>query len=340
MTTSDVKVGEPASSQIIQLIWGFMASQALHVAAKLAVFDVLRDGPKSIRELSEASDCQERPLRRLLRFLTTLDVVTEDENGRFSSTALGEFFRSDHPQSVQPIAVMYGEPFFWSAWGDLYSTLKSGKPAFEVVYGQRFFEYLAGSPIEGAIFDAGMTAYSNIDVPAILDAYDFSGLHRIVDVAGGHGALLRGILERYPDSRGVLCDLPSVIVRATEIKRSDVASRCELVATDFFKSVPSDGDAYILKRVLHDWNDEEAIQILKNCRPAVAAGGKVLVIEQVVKPSNQPDPAKWMDLNMLALLTGHERTEAEFGELFARAGFKLTRVVPAARLSVVEGIAA
>jgi O-methyltransferase domain len=219
-------------------------------------------------------------------------------------------------------------------------TVKTGKPAFERVYGEAFFEYLARNPVEGAIFNAGMTGFSNIDVPAILDAYDFSSLARIVDVAGGHGALLRGILERYQDSRGILCDLPSVTAGATELKRSDVATRCELVAADFFESVPAGGDAYILKRILHDWNDDEAIHILKNCRHAIAAGGKVLVMEQAVKPSNQPDPAKWMDLNMLTLLTGRERTEAEFGDLYARAGFKLTRVVPAMRLSIVEGVAA
>jgi O-methyltransferase/methyltransferase family protein len=340
MTPSETEASEPASSQLIQLTWGFMASQAFHVAAKLAVFDVLRDGPKTVREVAEATDSQEIPLRRLLRFLTTLDVVTEDEKGRFSSTTLGALLRSDHPQSVRPMALMYGEPFFWRAWGDLYETVKTGKPAFERVFGQPFFEYLAQNPEEGAIFNAAMTGFSKIDVPAILEAYDFSGLARIVDVAGGHGALLRTILERYPDSRGVLCDRPSVIAGATELKRSDVATRCELVAADFFKSVPAGGDAYILKWILHNWNDDEAVHILKNCRRGIAAGGKVLALEQVVKPSNQPDPAKWMDLNMLTLLTGRERTEAEFGELYARAGFKLTRVVPAMRLSIVEGVAA
>jgi O-methyltransferase domain/Dimerisation domain len=340
MTPSDAKAPLPAPSQLIQMIWGFMASQALHVAAKLGVFDELRDGPKTVREVAEASDSQELPLRRLLRFLTAIDLVTEDEKGRFSSTALGALLRSDHPQSVRPMAVMYGEPFYWRPWGDLYATVKTGMPAFERVFGEPFFEYLALSPEEGAIFDAGMTGFSNIDVPAILEVYDFSGLGTIVDVAGGHGALLRTILERYPYSRGVLCDMPSVIAGATELKSSDVATRCELITADFFKSVPAGGDAYILKRILHDWNDEESVHILKNCRRAIAAGGKLLVIEQVVKPSNQPDPAKWMDLNMLTLLTGRERTESEFRELYARAGFKLTRVVPAMRLSIVEGVAA
>jgi O-methyltransferase domain/Dimerisation domain len=340
MIPSDAKVSGPAPSQLIQLIWGFMASQAIHVAAKLAVFDALKDGPRTVLEVAEATDSQERPLRRLLQFLTTLDIVTEDEEGRFSSTELGELLRSDHPQSIQRIAVMYGEPFIWMAWGDLYRTVKTDKPAFELVFGQPFFEYLARHPVEGAIFNAGMAGFSSIDVPAILNAYDFSGLARIVDVAGGQGAVLRGILERYPDSRVVLCDLPSVIEGATELKRSDLTTRCEIVAADFFESVPAGGDAYILKRILHDWNDDEAIRILKNCRRAIAEGGKLLVMEQVVKPSNQPDLAKWMDLNMLTLLTGHERTEAEFGDLFAKAGFKLTRVIPAMRLSIVEGVAA
>jgi O-methyltransferase domain/Dimerisation domain len=330
---------QTAASQIIQMIWGFMASQALHVAAKLAIVDLLNDRAMTAQEVARASASEEAPLRRLLRYLTAIGVLTEDEQGRFSSTALGSLLRSDHPQSVRDLAIMYGEPFWWKSWGHLFDTVKHGQPAFDRVHGEAFFEYLSHNSVDAAIFNAAMTSVTKVDVAAILTAYDFDGLARIVDVAGGHGALLRGILERYPRCSGVLCDLPAVIENASALRGSVVAARCQLIAADFFQSVPSGGDAYILKRILHDWNDDEAVRILENCRRAVVAGGRVLVMEQVVKASNQPDAAKWMDLNMLVMLTGRERTEAEFGELYARAGFKLSRVVPATRLSIVEGIA-
>jgi hypothetical protein len=234
--------------------------------------------------------------------------------------------------------MMYGEPFFWKAWGDFYETVKTGNPGFDRVHGESFFDYLGQHPNDAAIFNAAMTNGSRLDVPAMLNAYDFSGFAKIVDVGGGHGALLRAILERYPTVKGVLCDLPSVVAEANEIKRSGAAARCELVDADMFESVPAGGDAYILKRIIHDWGDTEATRILQNCRRAMTTTGKLLVADNVLKPPNQPDPAKLMDLNMLVLLTGRERTEEEFRELYDSAGFRLTRIVPAIRLSIVEGI--
>jgi len=335
----DVKSDAPNAAAFIQVIWGFMASQSLHAAAKLRIADVLSGGAMTSHEVADACAAQEYPLRRLMRYLTAIGVLIEDEQGRFSCTALGSLLRSDHPQSVRAIAMMYGEPFWWRSWGDLYGTVKTGQPAFDRVHGEPLFDYLAHTPVDAAIFNAGMTSGTNVDVENIVAAYDFSPFTKIVDVGGGHGGLLRALLERYPNGSGVLCDLPEVIAGAGEMQQSAVATRCELVPADMFQSVPSGGDAYILKRVLHDWNDDEAIKILESCRRAVVRGGRVLVMELVVKASNQPDAAKWMDLNMLVMLTGRERTEAEFGELYSRTGFRLTRVVPTRRLSIVEGIA-
>jgi hypothetical protein len=340
MVTAQDKASPPVQAQVSQLMWGFIPTQALHVAAKLAVFDLLRDGPKTSRDLADASACQERPLLRVLRFLTAVGVLTEDEQGRFSSTAQGELLRSDHPHSVRALALMYGEPFFWSSWGHLHEAVKSGQPAFEGKHGEPLFDYLVRHPSEAAVFNAAMVSVSNLDVPAILEAYDFSGFGKIVDVGGGHGMMLRTILERCPRSRGILCDLPPVVAGAAAIRDSDVAARCEIIGADFFESVPAGGNAYLLKRILHDWHDDQAVRILQNCRRAMAAGAKVLVMDALVKRSNEPDPAKWMDLNMLALLPGRERTAAEFEELYARAGLTLTRIVPAARVSIVEGVAA
>lgn len=336
---SDAPTPSPAAvTEVMRMIRGFMLSQALHVAAKLAVFDVLRDGPRRPQEIAEACGAQEPALYRLLRFLTAVDVLREEADGRFAATALGDTLRSDHPQSARPLAVMYGEPFFWRSWGELYETIRSGTTGFDRVHGQSFFDFFAEHPVEAAVFDAGMTSASRIDLPSILGAYDFSGFTRIIDVGGGNGALLRGILEHHSTATGVLCDLPSVLSRASELHHAEVAARCELAAADFFQVVPPDGDAYILKRVLHDWGDAEAVRLLTNVRRAIVADGKVLVIEAVVQASNQPDPAKWMDLNMLAVLHGRERTAAEFGLLYAKAGFRLTRVVPAGGLSIIEGV--
>jgi hypothetical protein len=183
-----------------------------------------------------------------------------------------------------------------------------------------------------------MTSATNGDLLAILAAYDFSGFRRTVDVGGGQGALLRSILERCPNATGALCDIPSVVAEASEIKGSAVAERCDFVRADMFQFVPAGDDAYILKAVVHDWSDEEAIQILRNCREGIRDGGKALLIEFVIKPSNQPDFAKWLDLNMLVILTGRERTEEEFRDLYAAAGFRLRRIIPAGGLSIIEGV--
>jgi hypothetical protein len=330
----------PDELRMMQMLWGFALSQALHVAAKLGVFDVIRDEPRTASEIAEATASHASALRRLLRLLTAVEVLSEDERGRFSATALGALLRSDHPQSARPQAVLRGEPFFWHAWGDLYETVRTGRPAFDRVHGEAFFDYLARRPPDAAIFDAAMTSLSSVDVPAILEAYDFSGCTRIVDVAGGQGALLQGILERYPKAEGVLCDQPAVLDGAVALRESAVATRCSFAAADIFESVPAGGDTYVLKRILHDWSDAEATRILRNCRRAIPANGRLLVMDAVLEPPNRPDPAKWMDLNMLVLLMGRERTPEEFRELYRGAGFTLTRVVPAGRVSIVEGVPA
>ena len=326
----------PLYRQLAQMVWGSMLTQALHVTARLGVVDVLRDGPKTAGEVAAATHAHPAAVARLLRFLTAVDVLAEDGDGRFSATALGDLLRSDHPQSARALAMMYGSPFCWRAWGDLYETVKRGGPAFDRVHGESFFDHFGHDADDAAIFNAAMTSLSTVDLPVVLDAYDFSGFAKIVDIGGGHGALLRGILERCPNATGVLADVPSVLATSA-LAGSVVGGRCEAVATDMFASVPAGGDAYVLKRILHDWSDAESSRILRNCRRAIAPHGKLLVMDAVVMPSNRPDPAKWMDLNMMVLLTGRERTEREFAELYASAGFRLTRVIPAGRLSIVEG---
>jgi hypothetical protein len=208
------------------------------------------------------------------------------------------------------------------------------------VYGERFFTYLGHNPEQAALFNAAMSSDS-ANVADILDAYDFSGSHTIVDVGGGRGALLRGILERAPQAKGILFDLPAVLAEAEaglEAREVVLTGKCERVGGDMFQSVPAGGDVYVLKRIVHDWSDAEAIQILRNCRQAMSDQGKLLLIEQVRQPATQAGPATATDLMMLVLVTGRERTEEEFRGLLAAAGFGLARVIPVGWRSIIEGV--
>ena len=321
-----------------QLIWGFTASQTVYVAAKLGIADVLRDQSKTPREIAGAVGADEAALHRLLRALTTVDVLVEDEHGRFAATPTGELLRSDHPQSLRAFAMCFGSPLFWQPWGNLDQAIVTGQPAFDRVYGQSFFDYLGRSPADAAAFNAAMTSRNRGELAAILAAYDFSRFTRIVDVGGGQGTFLRGILERYPEATGVLFDLPSVVAEACELTEAPVAARCDIVSGDMFNEVPQGGDVYILKGIVHDWSDTEALRILRNCRRAIVDEGRILVADLIIAPSNQPDVAKWLDLNMLVMLTGRERTETEFRDLYTAAGFRLARIIPTPGPSLIEGV--
>ena len=321
-----------------QMIWGFTVSQAVYVTAKLGIVDVLRHGQQSSHEIAAAVGAYEPALRRLLGALTTVTILVEDGEGKFAVTAEGELLRSDHPKSLRPWALFLGSPFVWGPWGALADAVMTDKPAFEHVYGEPFFTHLGRSPQDAAVFHMAMTNNSRSSLLALLQAYDFSNCTTIIDVGGGQGALLRGILEQYPHARGVLFDLLPVVVDAHVLKDSPVAERCTFVGGDMFRSLPSGGDAYILRSILHDWSDTQALQILRNCRQAIADHGKLLVVELLLTPPNAPDFAKWIDLTMLVLLTGRERTEAEFRALYAAAGFRLTRIIPLGGPAIIEGV--
>lgn len=326
---------------VYQLLDGFKVTQALYAASKLSVFDALRDRPLTAAELAAEVGAHAPSLLRLLRFLTAIDILAEDIQQRFTATTLGETLRSDHPRTVRPWAVMFGSPSFWRSWGDLYETVVTGEPAFNRVFGQGHFEHLSHDAADAATFNAALTRGTSNSLPDILDAYDFSAFNRIVDVAGGHGALLRGILGRAPNSAGVLYEMPAVAAEARQLRGSPVEARCEFIAGDMFQSVPAGGDLYLMKLIIHDWNDKSAIQILKNIRRAMGASvtdARLIVVDRIIKPSNEPDRAKWTDLMMMVMLTGRERTEAEFRELYNAAGFRLNRVIPAGDFALIEGV--
>jgi SAM-dependent methyltransferase len=326
----------PNGVRMYQLVVGFVVSRAISVAAKLGIADLIAEAPKTVDELARATKAHAPSLRRLLLMLASIGIFAEGADGRFRHTPLSETLRSDDPQSMHNYAVLCGEPWNWKPWSNLYDTICTGEPAFDQVYGTSHFDYLAKHPDDAAIFDAAMSSFAQL-IPGILAAYDFSQFDRVVDVGGGQGTLLHGILSANPKLRGVLADLPSVVVGAAALQTGPLANRCEIVGINFFKAIPEGGDAYVMKAVVHDWNDEAAVKILKNCRRAIRQDGKLLLMEYVLKPSNEPDLGRFMDLTMLVLLMGRERTEAEFAALLQAGGFSLTRVIPTTGLlSIIE----
>jgi len=319
----------PAAAQLMPMIFGFMTSQAIAVVSKLGIADLLKDEPKNVEELAQATGAQPRPLYRILRALASVGIFIEVEGGRFGLTPMAEALRSDVPESLRGLAMFFGAEFHWRVWSDLFYSAQSGLPGFERVYGKAYFDYLAENPVPAQIFNDAMTSFSASVSAAVTDAYDFSGIKKLVDVGGGHGLFLASILQKYPQMNGVLFDAQSVIDGASEVLTAHGAGgRCETVGGDFFRSVPEGGDAYIMKHIIHDWDDERSFTILQNCHRAMTADGKVLVVEMVIPEGNAPSLGKFLDLEMLMFLHSFERTEAEYRALFERAGFKLTRIVP------------
>jgi len=330
----------PPAAQLMQMIFGFVTTQAISVAARLGLADLLNDGAKAVDELAQATGAQVRPLYRILRALASAGIFAEDAAGRFSLTALAEPLRSNTPNSLRDFSIFIGADWHWRAWGDLFGSAQSGLPAFERIYGKAYFDYLGENTGPAKVFNDAMTSMSTTASAAIIDGYDFSGINTLVDVGGGHGMLLCSILEKYPQMNGILIDAPSVITGTKEaIAARGLSPRCEAIAGDFFTSVPAGGDAYIMKHIIHDWNEERASTILQCCRRQMPREGRLLIVEMVIPEGNAPSFGKLMDLEMLVLLHSYERTEAEYRELFDQSGFNLTRIVPTkSAYSVIEGV--
>jgi hypothetical protein len=318
----------------MEYVWpGTIAAQAIHVAAKLRIADLLASGPKTIAELASHSGSHPPTLERLLRALSTLGMFASTSDGRFRNTPLSETLRSDHPQSQREGALFLPARFLWLPIGELYESVRTGEPAFQRIFGQPFFEYLAAHPADAAVFNTAMTQGIAWTTPALLAAYDFSRFEQLVDVGGGEGALLRDILAATPRLHGVLFDLPQVVAGASEILRGEIAARCQIVGGNFFDSVPEAADAYLLKGVIHDWPDDDAARILRNTRRAIRSDGILLLVEGVVDSAARP--VGLMELLML-VIGGRERTEADFRLLLAATGFSLTRIVPTEASSLIE----
>lgn len=316
----------PPEIQMLRLASGHVAAQAVYTFAVLGVADILDEGVKTLGELAERSNADPSALRRLLRFLATVDVVTEVDASSYSLTALGRTLRSRPSSAVRDNTLVMGSPCYWSSVGGLLRNVQTGGTACEHLHGITFFEYLAAHPREAAAFDAAMDSASRSAVAAIVAAYDFSGARQIVDVGGGRGALLQAVLAKNPAARGVLFDSQAVIEQA--VLGAAAAQRVQKVPGSFFADVPSGGDVYVLRRILHDWSDEKASEILRRCRAAMPAGSKLLVIE-LAAPGGGHARNDWagLDLLVMVLMGGRERTEQELAQLLAAAGFHTTRVV-------------
>ncbi|HSE32048.1 MAG TPA: methyltransferase [Pyrinomonadaceae bacterium] len=328
---------------LTQTILGSLNAQAVYVAAKLGVADSLATGPKSVDQLAKEVGADESALYRVLRALASIGVFAEDGDRTFRLTPTAELLRSDVAGSLRDVAIFMGEDWHWSVWGQTLYSVKTGEAAWNRVHGKTVFPYFETNAEAAEIFDRAMSSFSTLAIQAVVNAYDFSSLNVLVDVAGGQGRLLTGILAAAPDLRGVLFDLPHVITRAKESRELQkiIGSRIDLKAGDFFQSVPVGADGYILKHIIHDWKDDEAIRILTNIRKAISTYGRVLLIEAVVSEGNEPDFAKILDIEMLVSPGGKERTATEYANLFRQSGLKLSRIIPTrSPYSVIEAVKA
>ena len=319
-----------ARERLIRLMDGYLSTQLLYLAARLGIADALASGPLASEELARRVGAGPGALHRVLRGLVIDGVLREHADGRFDLTPAGDLLRVDAPGSVRGAVIARGDIYYGAAAG-LLPALRHGGSAFEHVHGMGLFDYLARHPDKGAEFQSSMVTRSRQEAAAVTVAYDFGAFRRLVDVGGGYGILLSAILAATPALRGVLFDRPEVVERARErLAAEAVLARCDVVAADFFTSVPAGGDAYVLSRVIHDWDDAAAIQILTRCREAMPDGATLLLVEAVLPRRAREQPgAVHMDLHMLTLLHGRERTVREFQAVLAAAGLELRRVVPA-----------
>jgi orsellinic acid C2-O-methyltransferase len=320
---------ERSRGQLMQLVFGFFPAAAIYACARLRIADLLAGGAKSADELAGATATHAPSLHRLLRALAYLGVLTEVEPGSFGLTTTGTLLRSDAPDSMWATSVLFGGEGVWRSWGELVPSVETGEPAFSRIFG----EQPMAPEGEASEFNQAMSEGTRQLAPVLVGAHDFGGFREIVDVGGGNGTLIAAILAANPGQRGVLFDTRAGVAEAPPtLEAAGVADRCRVVEGDFFDHVPPDGDAYVLKSVIHDWDDERSVRILQNCRRAMADGAKVLIVESVLPAEVQPSFGMlgviMSDLNMLVCTGGRERTETEFSALLDRAGLKMTSVKP------------
>lgn len=328
---------ESVQQQLGRMITGYWTSQAIYAAAKFGIADLLEGGPRSVEDLATASSTDPGALYRLLRALASIEIFVETAPRTFALTPLAQALQSDTPGSARALALMSGGEQF-RAWADIAYSIQTGRTAFEHVLGQPLFEYLSENPQQARIFDGAMTGIHGRETADVLEAYDFSDVRLLADIGGGNGLNLTTILQQHPQMNGVLFDLPHVIEAARpQIQQTGLADRCQLVGGSFFEQIPPGADVYFLRHIIHDWDDEKSQAILANCHRAMPADGRLLIVESVIPPGNEPFAGKFLDLVMLLIPGGKERTREEYEALFGQAGFELKRVIPTrSELSILE----
>ena len=328
------------AAEVRALVNGYRVSQAIHVAVVLGLSDALADGPLSVAELAERSHSHPPSLYRLLRALASVGVYEQLDGQRFGLTPLGRALGSREAVPAAGIAAFIGRPYHWQAWSALLHSVRTGENAFRSVHGMDVWEYRRRHADEGATFDAAMASQSRFVAAAVLDAYDFGRFSEVADIGGGHGAFLTAVLQRWRDLAGVVFDQAHVVADAPErLRAAGVDDRCRVVSGSFFEAVPGGPDAYVLKYIIHDWEEVDAVAILRTCRNAIVETGTLVLVERVIAGPNTGADTAFSDLNMLVGPGGRERTAEEYAALLATAGFRLTAVVPtASEVSVIEAV--
>jgi hypothetical protein len=330
-----------ATQEVQDLMTGRWVADMIGVAAKLELADFINSGAKTAEEIAKAKDLHPGSLYRLLRGLASYGIFAEEENGTFSQTPMSDALRKDVPHSAWGMAQLTTRPWSVRAWMELKHSILTGTPAFEHVKGMQLFEYFDKHPNELELFADAMRSFSVATGAAVAETYDFSGIRTLGDIGGSQGFFLSLVLQKYRDMRGILFDLPAVVKGASSfIKSYGLESRIDVRGGNFFESIPGGADAYLLKHILHDWNDEDCLRILKNIYAVTEPGTKLLVVDAVIGARNEHEFGKILDIQMLVLThEGKERTQAEWKELLYAAGFQLTRVVPTPSfVQVVEAV--
>jgi len=314
--------------EMIGLAGGYRISQSIHAVAELGIADLLKDGAKTAEELARAAGVHAESLYRILRLLAGVRVFTEVAPRQFALTRLGAVLQRDLAGTPRANVRNWLHESQWTPWGRLLHCLRTGEPAFDAVHGMGFFEYMQKHPDVAQVFNEAMTANTERDGLVIAAAYDFTGIDTLVDVGGGHGCLIASLLRANRAMRGILFDQPEVVMQAAPVLlKAGVLDRCRVTGGDFFEEVPAGASAYLLSHIIHDWDDAKAALILRNCRQAVAGGGRILVFERLVSADHvQGLGVLQIDAEMMVNLAGLERTEEQFRALFARAGLSLVGI--------------
>lgn len=332
-----MKSNEPPPVQLMKFIIGRWISKPIYVAAELGIADMLEGGPRSIEELAQETETHAPFLYRILRALASVGIFSENDNRKFELTPMAEYLKTG---AMRSIAQMFNSEWNDKAWEYFLDSVKTGETAFEMAHGLPVADWLEKNPQAAKIFNEANAIKAAVSHRAIVDAYDFSGINTLTDVGGGFGFLMSEILTANPSLKGVILDVPSVIRETKRIIRErEIEDRCQAIEGDFFVHIPSGSDAYLLSNILHDWPDDKCQQILASCHKAMRINSKLLAMEMIIPSGNEPSVAKLLDLEMLVITGGRERTEAEYKEIFESSGFKLTRIIPTKEnVCIIEGI--